>query len=66
VPLFAATAAHAARPADHPQAVDRALSHLQAPSRGAIAQADAIKAGDVIVDADGTGVRFARPSMACA
>jgi len=59
--LFSVVAANAAQPSDHPQAVARALSHLQSSSRAAPAQVDAFEARDVIVDADGSEhVRFAR------
>jgi Zn-dependent metalloprotease len=55
-----AVTAHAA-PADrHPQAVTRALAHLQPMQTGA-ASVDAFEARDVVVDADGAEhVRFAR------
>lgn len=57
--LLASLAAQAAPADKHPQAVARALAHLQ-PAE-ARAGADAFQARDVMVDADGTEhVRFAR------
>ncbi|MFO1340673.1 MAG: M4 family metallopeptidase [Burkholderiaceae bacterium] len=59
--LGLAATAEAAAPADHPQAVARALAHLQPAARGALASAEAFEARDVVVDADGAEhVRFAR------
>ena len=60
--LCAAMSAHAAPPAEHPQAVARALAHLQRESGPMAAQAgESFVARDVLKDADGTEhVRFAR------
>jgi Zn-dependent metalloprotease len=58
--LLGTAAAQASHPADHPQAVARALAHLQG-SQGVLPDADSFDARDVIVDADGLEhVRFAR------
>ena len=58
--LFSLTTTQAA-PADHPEAVARALAHLQSNAHSAMAQADGFEARDVIIDPDGNEhVRFAR------
>ena len=54
--LFTAAAAQASHPADHPQAVARALAHLQG-SQGVLSGADSFDARDVVIDPDGRLVK---------